>query len=374
LRDDSFEAKGLLKRGSDVMQETLFVTAHLDSFVPANHPLRPIRELFNEALKKLNGLFESIYADEGRESIAPEKLLRAQLLQVLYSIRSERQLVEQLSYNLLFRWFVGLAIDDVVWNHSTFSKNRDRLLDHEVIPELFAEVVKLAGDRDLLSTEHFSVDGTLIQAWASHKSFVRKDGSDEPPAGGGRNAERAFHGESRGNDTHASTTDPDSRSYKKSTGSEARLSFLGHSVMENRHGLIVRAQASEANGTAERDTALELLSNLPGRRRKTVGADKGYDVESFISDCRDLNFTPHIARNERRPGGSNLDARTTRHTGYAISQRIRKRIEESFGWGKTIGMIRQVKVRGLDKVNMVYQFTCMGWNLVRMRTLLGAGA
>lgn len=361
-------------RGVDVMQEAMFTTVHLERYVPADHPLRPMRQLFNEALRKLNGLFESIYADGGRESIAPEKLLRAQLLQVLYSIRSERQLVEQLNYNLLFRWFVGLAIDDAVWNHSTFSKNRDRLLEHDVIPELFAEVVKLAGQRYLLSTEHFSVDGTLIQAWASQKSFVRKDGSDEPPAGGGRNAERDFHGQSRGNDTHASRTDPDSRNAKKSSGGEAKLGFLGHSVMENRHGLIVRAQVSEATGTAERDTALALLADLPGRRRKTVGADKLYDTADFIQQCRALNITPHIACNDKRRGGSQLDERTTRHEGYQVSQRLRKRIEETFGWGKTIGLIRQVKVRGLDKVNLIYQFTCMSWNLVRMRNLMAASA
>ncbi len=361
-------------RGSDVMQEALFTTVHLDRYVPADHPLRAMRRLFDDALRKLNGLFESIYADIGRESIAPEKLLRAQLLQVLYSIRSERQLVEQLNYNLLFRWFVGLAMDDAVWNHSTFSKNRDRLLEHEVIPELFAEVVKLAGQRDLLSTEHFSVDGTLIQAWASQKSFVRKDGSDEPPAGGGRNAERDFHGQSRSNDTHQSRTDPDSRTAKKSRGGEAKLAFLGHSVMENRHGLIVRAQVSAAHGTAERDTALALLASLPGQRRKTVGADKLYDTEDFIAECRALNITPHVACNDKRPGGSQLDERTTRHDSYKVSQRLRKRIEETFGWGKTIGLIRQVKVRGLDKVNLIYQFTCMGWNLVRMRNLMGASA
>lgn len=356
-------------RGADVMQESMFTTVILDKYVPAQHPLRPIRDLFNEALKKLNGLFESIYADGGRDSIAPEKLLRAQLLQVLYSIRSERLLVEQISYNLLFRWFVGLSMEDEVWNHSTFSKNRDRLLEQAVIPELFDEVVKLAGKRNLLSAEHFSVDGTLIQAWASHKSFVKKD-DDEPPAGGGRNAERDFRGEARHNDTHESTTDSQARLYKKSAGSESRLSYLGHSVMENRNGLIVKAKVSEANGTAERDTAIELLSELPGKRRKTVGADKAYDVESFIEECRAQRITPHLARNEKRAGGSNLDGRTTRHAGYEVSQRKRKRIEETFGWSKMIGLIRQVKVRGLERVNAVYLMTCMGWNLTRMRTLM----
>lgn len=358
-------------RGADVMQESMFTTVILEHYVPKTHPLRPIRELFNQALKKLNGLFESIYAEGGRDSIAPEKLLRAQLLQVLYSIRSERLLVEQIRYNLLFRWFVGLSIDDEVWNHSTFSKNRDRLLEQEVIPELFAEVVKLAGKKDLLSAEHFSVDGTLIQAWASHKSFVKKDDAGTPPsAGGGRNAERDFRGEPRSNDTHESTTDSEAKLYKKSEGSESKMSYLGHSVMENRNGLIVKAQVSEANGTAERDTAIGLLSELPGGRRKTVGADKAYDVASFVDECRSLNITPHLACNDQRRGGSNLDGRTTRHVGYEISQRKRKRIEETFGWGKMIGLIRQVKVRGLERVNAVYLMTCMGWNLTRMRSLL----
>lgn len=359
-------------RGSDVMQEALFTTVHLETFVAKDHPLRELRKLFNEALDKLNWLFESIYAEGGRESIAPEKLLRAQLLQVLYSIRSERQLVEQLNYNLLYRWFVGLAIDDAVWNHSTFSKNRDRLLEHEVIPELFAEVVAVAGKRQLLSTDHFSVDGTLIQAWASQKSFVRKDGSAEPPRGGGRNAERDFRGETRVNDTHESRTDGDARSYKKSAGGEAKLSFLGHSVMENRHGLIVQAQVSQADGYGERDTALKLLAALPGEHRKTVGADKLYDTDDFVSQCRALKITPHVACNDNRSGGSTLDERTTRHAGYSVSQRLRQRIEEHFGWGKTVGLIRQVKLRGIDKVNSVYLLTCMGWNLVRMRNLLAS--
>lgn len=356
-------------RGEDVMQEALFTTVHLDTFVPADHPLRALRRLFDEALNGLNGLFATLYADGGRESIAPEKLLRAQLLQVLYSIRSERQLVEQLHYNLLYRWFVGLAIDDAVWNHSTFSKNRDRLLEHAVIPQLFAEVVSLAREQHLLSADHFSIDGTLIQAWASHKSFVRKDHDDEP-RGGGRNAPRDFRGETRLNDTHASRSDPQARSYKKTQGSEAKLSYLGHSVMENRHGLIVNAQVSLADGYAERDTALTLLATLPGQRRKTVAADKAYDTQGFVSACRALRITPHVSRNDNRPQGSSIDGRTSRHAGYQVSQRIRKRIEESFGWGKSIGLIRQVKLRGLAKVNSVFQLTCMGWNLVRMRNLL----
>lgn len=346
------------------MQESLFTTVHLESFVPADHPIRAVRELFNAALERISHLFNAAYADGGRESIAPERLLRAQLLQVLYSIRSERQLVEQTHYNLLFRWFVGLSIDDAVWNHSTFSKNRDRLLEHDVVPALFAEVVRLAEQRGLLSKDHFSVDGTLIQAWASHKSFRPKD---EGGGGIGRNQEHDFHGEQRKNDTHASTTDPDARLYRKSANTAAILCYQGHTVVENRHGLVVRAQVSHASGTAERDTALDLLQSLPGKRRKTVGADKGYDVKSFVAGCRERGITAHVAAKDK---GSAIDQRTRRHVGYGISQRKRKRVEEPFGWSKLIGQIRQVKQRGKARVNALFQVTMMGWNLVRMRNIL----
>ena len=321
-------------RGTDVMQEPLFTTVQLETFVPKDHPLRALRVLMDEALKELNGLFDAMYADGGRDSIPPERLLRAQLLQVLYTIRSERQLVEQLHYNFLFRWFVGLPIEAAAWDHSTFSKNRDRLLNHEVVPQLFAEVVAAARRRNLLSEEHFSVDGTLIQAWASHKSFRPKD----PPTrrgGGGRNAEVDFHGESRCNDTHASTTDPDARLLRKSKGTGAILCYQGHTVMENRHGLIVAAKASHATGPrAEWNSAVELLGTLPGARRKTVGGDKGFDTARFVHGCRNLRITAHVARKVK---GSAVDGRTTRHAGYVVSQRKRKRIEEPFGWGKLIG-------------------------------------
>lgn len=353
------------------MQERLFTTVQLETFVPKEHPVRALRVLMDEALKELNGLLDAIYADGGRVSIPPERLLRAQLLQVLYSIRSERQLCEQLQYNLLFRWFVGLPIEDAAWDHSTFSKNRDRLLDHEVIPQLFAEVVDAARRRKLLSEEHFSVDGTLIQAWASHKSFRPKD---EPPKAGpgstgvGRNKEVDFHGESRCNDTHASTTDPASRLLRKSEGSPAILCYQGHTVMENRHGLIVAAKTSHATGpVAEWDSALELLSSLPGARRKTVGADKGFDTTRFVHGCRNLRITAHVARKVK---GSAVDARTTRHAGYAVSQLKRKRVEEPFGWVKLIGPMRQVKQRGLPRVNALFQFAMLGWNLVRIRNIL----
>lgn len=358
-------------RGEDIFQESLFTTVQLESFVPTDHPLRPIKALLDKAMKNLNWLFSGIYADTGRESIPPERLIRAQLLQVLYSIRSERQLVEQINYNLLYRWFVGLTIEDTVWNHSTFSINRDRLLENDVIAELFEEVVGLARQQKLLSDEHFSVDGTLIQAWASQKSYRRKDDDSEPPAGSGRNSEANFHGESRGNETHESKTDGDARLARKGPGKEAKLSYMGHTVMENRNGLIVKAAASHATGKAEREVAANLLSDLSGMKKRTVGADKNYDTAGFVADCRAMNITPHVARNDNRNGGSAIDGRTSRHAGYAISQRSRKRVEEPFGWGKTIGLIRQMKVRGLSKVNGVFLMTMIGWNLTRMRSLQG---
>lgn len=358
-------------RGVDVFQESLFTTVQLESFVPENHPLRPIKALLNEAMKNLNWLFSSIYCNTGRESIPPERLIRAQLLQVLYSIRSERQLVEQINYNLLYRWFVGLTIDDPVWDHSTFSINRDRLLENDVITELFEEVVNLARKQKLLSDEHFSVDGTLIQAWASQKSYRRKDDDSEPPAGGGRNSEANFHGEKRSNATHESKTDGDAMMAKKGPGKEAKLSYMGHTVMENRNGLIVKAAASQATGKAEREVAADLLAELSGMKKRTVGADKNYDTAGFVRDCRAMNITPHVARNDNRIGGSAIDGRTSRHAGYVISQQARKRVEEPFGWGKTVGLIRQMKVRGLSKVNSVFMLTMIGWNLTRMRALQG---
>ena len=358
-------------RGADVFQESLFTTVQLESFVPVDHPLRPIKALLDEAMKNLNWLFSSLYCDTGRESIAPERLIRAQLLQVLYSIRSERQLVEQINYNLLYRWFVGLTIDDTVWNHSTFSINRDRLLENDVITALFEEVVSLARKHKLLSDEHFSVDGTLIQAWASQKSYRRKDDDSDPPAGGGRNSEANFHGEKRSNATHESKTDGDARMAKKGPGKEAKLSYMGHTVMENRNGLIVKAAASLATGKAEREVAADLLADLPGIKKRTVGADKNYDTAGFVEECRAMNITPHVARNDNHIGGSAIDSRTSRHCGYQSSQRCRKRVEEPFGWGKSVGLIRQMKVRGLSKVNSVFMLTMIGWNLTRMRALQG---
>jgi transposase len=321
-------------RGADSHSESLFTTVKLEDVVPANHPLRPIRTWVNEALAKMDVSFSAMYEADikgGRPSIAPEKLMRAMLLQVLYSVRSERQLVEQITYNLLFRWFVGLAIDDTVWNHSVFSKNRDRLIEHDAATDLFNATVEMADKRGLLSGEHFSVDGTLIQAWASQKSMRRKDGSDDghPP--------EDWRGERRSNDTHESTSDPESRLYRKSDAAPALPSYLGHVLSDNRHGLVVDVQASASAGTAERDVAAQMLAGVakPGKR-VTVGADKGYDTKGFIKACRDINVTPHVAQNTRRNGGSAIDGRTTRHVGYEISQRKRKRIEQCFGWGKLI--------------------------------------
>jgi transposase len=360
-------------RGSDGMQEGLFTLAKLDDFVPAEHPLRAIRVLVNEALVGLNELFNSIYADSGRASIAPEKLLRAMLIQVFFSVRSERQLMEQIRYNLLFRWFIGLAIDDEVWDHSVFSKNRDRLLEHAVVERFFTEVMRLADQRKLLSKEHFSVDGTLIQAWASHKSFVPKDGGG-PGAGGGtgggRNQEADWKGKPRSNDTHASMTDPDARLFRKGTNQAAILAYQGHVLMENRSGLVVSAVVTHADGYGEREAALAMLDTLPGARRKTLGADKGYDTRDFIAGCRARRTTPHVASHTTRWGGSAVDGRTTRHASYATSQIVRKRIEEHFGWGKTIGRIRQTVYRGIKRVDQQFKLTMTASNIVRMARLL----
>jgi transposase len=362
-------------RGSDGMQEALFTVAKLEDFVPADHPLRPIRMLVNEALVRLNGLFNLIYADTGRASIAPEKLLRAMLIQVFFSVRSERQLMEQVRYNLLYRWFIGLAIDDEIWDHSTFSKNRDRLLEHAVVESFFTEVMTLANKAQLLSKEHFSVDGTLIQAWASHKSFAPKDGSNDDANGsgpGGRNSQANWKGRPRSNETHASTTDPDARLFRKSHNTAAVMAFQGHVLMENRSGLVVAAVVTHADGMGERAAALAMLDTLPGRHPKTIAADKAYDTRDFIAACRQRRVTPHVASNDTRIGGSAIDGRTMRHPGYAISQTIRKRIEEHFGWGKTIGRIRQTVYRGIRRVDQHFKLTMTASNIVRMARMLNA--
>ncbi len=360
-------------RGADSKQEAMFSYVSPEARIPAKHPLRPIRAMIAEALAQMDRRFERLYSQTGRPSIAPERLIRALLLQVLYSIRSERLLIEQLEYNLLFRWFVGLSVDEPVWDHSAFSKNRDRLLEADIARELFEAIVEQARMAGLLSDEHFSVDGTMIAAWASHKSFRPKDGSGGSGGSGGRNDARDFRGEQRTNDTHASTTDPEAKLYRKSAGTTAKLAYLGHAVSENRHGLIVAAQVTQASGTAERSAAIDMLGELSGPRRCTLAADKGYDTREFVRQTRELNVTPHVAQNIDRRGGSAINRRTTRHAGYALSIKARKRIEESFGWAKDIGLLRRPKVRGRRKIEFATLLTFTGYNLVRMRNLLAPG-
>jgi transposase len=414
-------------RGSDERNEALFSYVNLEDRVPARHPLRLIREIVNAALVRLDGAFDKLYAADGRPSIAPERLLRAALIQILFSVRSERQLMEQMQYNLLFRWFVGLGIDDAVWVPTVFSKNRDRLLTTDIARQFLAAILADKAVAPLLSDEHFSVDGTLIQAWASMKSFQPKpaagteppasgdagtgqdsgasapepaagdgegpnrDGgasATEPAAGGsegpsqdgtapadetpvaGRNAEVDFHGQKRSNDTHASRTDPEARLYRKGPGKEAKLCFMGHALMENRNGLVVDACLTEADGHAEREAALAMIeprADRPGRI--TLGADKGYDAEDFVNELRSMNVTPHVAA---KVTGSALDGRTTRHAGYAVSQRIRKRIEEVFGWGKTVGPLARTMLRGTERVGAQFTFAVAGYNLARLPKLLAA--
>ncbi len=355
-------------RGSDGYNESLFSTVRLEDFVPASHPLRPIRQWVNEALAAMDESFSAMYEADvkgGRPSIAPEKLMRAMLLQVLYSVRSERQLAEQLAYNLLFRWFVGLSIEDTVWNHSVFSKNRDRLIEHDAVTELFNATVERARKKGLLSGEHFSVDGTLIQAWASQKSVRRKDGSgdDRPP--------EDWRGEKRSNETHESTSDPDAKLYRKSHAAPALPSYLGHVLTDNQHGLVVNVQASQSDGFAEREVAAAMLAEVAeaNARRVTVGADKAYDTRGFVKACREAGVTPHVAQNtsNRR---SAIDRRTTRHCGYGVSQRIRKRIEEAFGWMKIVAGQEKTKFRGVARVGWAFTFAAAAYNLIRLPKLL----
>jgi transposase len=351
-------------RGDDNQQEAMFSYVSPEKRVPADHPLRPIRKMVDEILKEMSPQFAKLYSDVGRPSIAPERLFRSLLLQIFYSVRSERMLIEQLEYNLLFRWFVGMEMDEVVWNHAVYSKNRERLLNEEIAASFFARVLERA--RPFMSDEHFTVDGTLIEAWASHKSFRPKDGSGKPAGGGG---EVDFKGEKRKNETHESTTDPDARLWTKSRGSEAKLSYMGHVMMENRNGLLVEAFLTEANGRAERDAALLMAEAVPRRKRVTLGGDKNYDTREFVRELRGMNITPHVAQNttNRR---SAVDERTTRHAGYEVSQRKRKRVEQSFGWMKMVGMLKKVKLRGIDKVGWLFTFTGAAYNLCRLRNLM----
>ena len=359
-------------RGGDDRSGELFSYVDLEARVRRDHPLRAIRSIVNEALSALEREFAALYSPIGRPSIPPEKLLRAMLLQAFYSIRSERLLMERLEYDLLFRWFVGIGVDDAVWDHSVFSKNRDRLLAGDIAAKFLAAMLAQPKVKKLLSTDHFSVDGTLIEAWASMKSVKPRDGSDEPPAegGGGRNAEADFHGQKRSNETHASTTDPDARLYRKGQGKEAKLCFMGHGLMENRHGLLIDACLTLADGHAERVAALHMIEAHADRPQAiTLGADKAYDAEDFINELRSMRVTPHVAQNMsgRR---SAIDRRTTRHGGYAVSQRIRKRIEEAFGWIKTIAGQDKTRLRGRDRVGWAFVFAAAAYNLVRLPKLI----
>jgi transposase len=360
-------------RGGDERSGSLFSYVDLEARVGKGHPLRTIRVIVNEALGGLSGEFSALYARTGRPSIPPEKLLRAMLLQAFYSIRSERQLVERLEFDLLFRWFVGIGVDDAAWDHSTFSKNRERLLEGDVAAKLLNAVLSQPRVRRLLSTDHFSVDGTLVEAWASIKSFRPKDG--EPPApGGGRNRETDFHGQKRTNETHASTTDPEARLYRKGPGKEAKLCFMGHALMENRNGLVVDACLTEANGHAERIAALHMIEPRADRPRPiTLGADKAYDAEDFVNELRSMNATPHVAQNTNGRSSA-IDNRTTRHVGYGVSQRIRKRIEEAFGWIKTVAGQDRTKFRGRERVGWAFTFAAAAYNLARLPKLMDASA
>ncbi len=355
-------------RGDDDQQAGMFSYVSPEQRVPRLHPLRAIREMTDRALREMSPRFDQLYATTGRPSIAPERLLRALLLQVLYSIRSERMLMEQLDYNLLFRWFVGLNMDDPVWVPTVFTKNRDRLLEGDIAGEFFAQILAQAREDGLLSDEHFSVDGTLLEAWAGQKSFRKKDDPAPPSDTDPGNPTVNFHGEKRSNDTHASTTDPDCRLARKSGGHEAKLAYSGNAVIENRNGLVVATEVLQSNGTAERDAALLMVERLEGDHRITIGADRGYDTRDFVRELRGMNATPHVAQNTNGRSSA-IDGRTIRHGGYVISQRKRKRIEEVFGWMKTVGGLRKLHHRGLEKVTWMFTFTAAVYNLVRMRNL-----
>lgn len=368
-----FDSEAVL-RGSDERMGELFSYLDLEDRIRPDHPLRTIRAVANEALQAIAPDLRALYAGLGRPSIPPERLLRAMLLQAFYSIRSERQLAERIEFDLLFRWFVGLGADEPVWNHSTFSKNRDRLLEGEIAARFLAAILARPRVRRLLSTEHFSVDGTLIEAWASMKSVRPKDGSDreDPPSSpGGRNAAADFRGETRSNATHASTTDPDAGLYRKGPGMEAKLAFIGHALMENRSGLFVDACVTRADGHAERNAALAMVEPVADRPRPiTLGADRGYDAQDFVNELRSMNVRPHVAQNlSRWRGRSAIDRRTTRHPGYAASQRVRKRIEEGFGWIKEIAGLSRPKLRGRPKVDWAFTFAAAAYNLVRLPKL-----
>ncbi len=361
-------------RGQDAGQGGMWSYIQPEQRVPQDHPLRPIRAMVDRALKALSPRFALLYSHTGRPSIPPEQLLRALLLQAVYSVRSERQLMEQLDYNLLFRWFVGLNMDDPIWDVSVFTKNRDRLLQGDVAQAFFAAVTAQAQAQGLLSAEHFTVDGTLLEAWASHKSVRPKDAAPPPTDDDPGNPTVDFRGERRTNATHQSTTDPDAQLVRKSRGQAAILGSRGHVLMENRSGLVVQAQATRVVGASEPATALALATAIPGDHRVTVGGDKGYDTAGFVTGCRGLGITPHVAQHSTARHPSAIDARTTRHPGYAVSQRCRKRVEEVFGWLKTIGQLRKLHHRGLAVVNWIFVLRTTAYNLIRMRNLLETAA
>jgi transposase len=359
-----------MMRGTDTFTESLFTMRKLEDFVPADHPLRAIRKMANAALEKMNGLFAGMYEADikgGRPSVAPEKLLRAMLLQVLYSVRSERQLMEQVQYNLLFRWFIGLSMDDTVWVPTVFTKNRERLIKHDAVIEFFNEVLAIAQQKAWLSGEHFSVDGTLIQAWAGHKSFLRRDDDERGNGDGGH-----FKGEKRSNDTHESKTDADARLYRKG-GTASELRYMGHTLSDNRHGLVANAVVTIADGYAEREAAKVMINDArqaldDPAREITLGADKGYDAQEFVQACVEMKVTPHVAQNHSGRHSA-VPRAIAQSGGYAVSQQKRKLIEQGFGWAKTVGSMRQVMVRGLKKVDQMFVLTMAAYNLVRMRTL-----
>jgi transposase len=356
-------------RGKDHQQADMYSYLSPEMRVRADHPLRAIRSMADEALANMSERFDGMYAKTGRPSIPPEKLLRAQLIQMLYSVRSERLLMEEIDYSMLFRWFVGMNLDEPVWDVTVFTKNRDRLLEGDVAREFLCEVVEQARKKNLTSDEHFTVDGTLIEAWASLKSFQRKDQKNTPPEDPG-NPTVNFHGEKRSNETHESTTDPDALLARKGSGKEAKLSYNGNLLTENRNGFIITTEVFPATGTAERHAAMLMLEQIPGGHRVTVGADKAYDTKDFVCECRNMKVTPHVAQNTKRSGGSAIDGRTVRHDGYDVSQKKRKRIEECFGWLKTIALMRKVRHRGIEKVGWVFTFAAAAYNLVRLRKLL----
>jgi transposase len=358
-------------RGPDHQQSAMFSYLSPEQRVPQDHPLRAIRQITDLVLAQLSVLFSKIYSSIGRRSIPPEKLLRALLLQVLYTVRSERMLMEQLEYNLLFRWFVGLNLDDPVWDVTVFTKNRERLLKADVARKFFDLVVEQAQALNLMSDEHFTVDGTLLEACASLKSFKKIDGEEKPPTDDPGNPTVNFHGEERSNQTHASTTDEDAMLAKKGAGKEAKLSYSGHVLMENRNGLVANVEVLQANGTAERDAALVMIEQIPGDQQVTVGADKAYDTKDFVAEARNMNATPHVAQNDKGRRSA-IDGRTTRHPGYAVSQQRRKRVEEIFGWMKTVGGMRKLRHRGLALVGWMFTLAAAAYNLVRIRNLATA--